>query len=256
VGNQLGNRNTPGLANLAWMPDFFWDGGFPHLEQTPLNALENPVEMGETMDNVLARLNKLPAYQTRTRAAFGQDTLTRELLLKALTQFTGMLVSANSRYDHYVRKENGVTFTPGERAGMALFQTKCASCHATDLFTDHSFRNNGLDTVFADKGREAVTGNAGDRGKFKVPSLRNVALTMPYMHDGRFANLRQVLNHYASGVKYSPTLDPLLQQDGKPGIAMTEEEKNQLFAFLQTLTDPKFINDKRFNDPVGNSNDQ
>jgi cytochrome c peroxidase len=256
VGNKLGNRNTTALANLAWMPEFFWDGGANHLEVTPLNALTNPVEMGETLTNVLKRLNNLPEYREKFKGAFGRDTINSQLLFRALAQFTGSLVSANSRYDHYVRKEKGVVFTAEEQEGLRLFEANCAACHATDLFTDHSYRNNGLDSIPRDKGREIITSNPADWGKFKVPSLRNIALTTPYMHDGRFYMLKRVLDHYASGVKDSPTLDPLLKQNGRLGIPLTEDEKTKLIAFLNTLTDPVFANDKRFRDPIGNSTDR
>jgi cytochrome c peroxidase len=245
------------LANLAWMPEFFWDGGANHLEITPLNALTNPVEMGETLSNVLNRLNNLPEYREKFKGAFGRDTINSQLLFRALAQFTGSLVSATSRYDYYVRKEKGVVFTVEEQEGLRLFVANCATCHATDLFTDHSYRNNGLDSDFSrDKGREIITSEPTDRAKFKVPSLRNVALTTPYMHDGRFYTLKRVLDHYASGVKDSPTLDPLLKQNGRLGIPLTEDEKTKLIAFLNTLTDPVFANDKRFRDPIGNSTDQ
>jgi cytochrome c peroxidase len=257
VGDKLGNRNTNALSNLAWMPEFFWDGGAKHLEVTPLNALTNPVEMNETLPNVIDKLNNLPGYREQFKAAFGRDTINSQLLFRALAQFTGSLVSANSRYDHFVRKEQGVVFTEAEQEGLRLFEAKCAACHATDLFTDHSYRNNGLDNDFArDKGREIVTSDPNDRGKFKVPSLRNVALTLPYMHDGRFYTLKRVLDHYEAGVKDSPTLDPLLRQNGRLGIPLTEDEKAKLIAFLNTLTDPVFANDKRFRDPLNNSNDQ
>ncbi len=257
VGNKLGNRNTPAMANLAWMPEFFWDGGANHLEVTPLNAITNPVEMGETLKNVIDKLNGMPGYREKFRAAFGHDTINSQLMFRAMAQFTGLLVSANSRYDRYVRRENGVEFTADEKEGLQLFTANCASCHATDLFTDHSYRNNGLDSDFArDPGREIVTSDPADRGKFKVPSLRNVALTMPYMHNGQFYTLRRVLDHYASGVKDSPTLDPLLRQNGRLGIPLTEDQKTKLIAFLNTLTDAAFCNDPRFRDPINNSTDQ
>lgn len=250
VGNQPGVRNTPGLANLAWLPAFFWDGGAGHLELTPLNALTNPVEMDETLQRILEKLNATPRYREKFKAAFGEDTISGPLLFRAIAQFTGSLVSAGSRYDRYVRQERGTALTAGEREGLQLFTQHCAACHATPLFTDHSFRNNGLDGEGSrDAGRQIVTGQAADRGKFRVPSLRNVALTPPYMHDGRFPTLAAVLDHYAAGVQASPTLDPLLRQAGAPGIPLTEAEKTKLVAFLHTLTDAAFCADERFKDP-------
>jgi len=256
VGDRLGSRNTTALQNLAFEPLFFWDGGVNHIELTPLNAILNPNEMDESLAGVLNKLNDNVAYKRQFKTAFGTDSITSQLVLRAMSQFLGMLVSANSRYDNYVRGENNVQFTGSEKAGLALFQQKCAACHKPDLFTDHSYRNNGLDEMPRDKGRELITSNLADRGKFKVPSLRNVERTGPYMHDGRFYTLEAVLNHYSSGVKDSPTLDPLLKQNGSMGIPLTDAEKRDLIAFLKTLTDPTFIVDKRFLDPLGTSNQQ
>ncbi len=254
VDDRLGFRNAPAIQNMAFQPDFFWDGGVNHIELIPLNAIQNPNEMGETLENVLTKLRSTPTYKQQFKTVFGSDSITSQQMLRALAQFTGMLVSSNSRYDNYVRGENNVVFTESEKAGLALFKAKCATCHATDLFTDHSFRNNGLDVTPADKGRELITNNPADRGKFKVPSLRNVERTGPYMHDGRFYTLESVLNHYASGVKDSPTLDPVLNNGGTLGIPLTDQEKKDLVSFLKTLTDPTFIVDKRFVDPLGASN--
>ena len=158
-----------------------------------------------------------------------------------------MMVSANSRYDKYVRNEGGV-LTAQELEGMGLFQEKCASCHITDLFTDSAFRNNGLppNPYLNDLGRETVTGFRYDRYKFKVPSLRNVEKTAPYMHDGRFGSLESVLNFYATGVHNTENLDPLLNNNGVPGIPLTEDEKAAIIAFLKTLTDEEYINNPLF----------
>lgn len=159
-----------------------------------------------------------------------------------------MMISADSRYDKFRRNEPGGTLTATERQGMELFQQKCATCHATDLFTDNSFRNNGLppNPNLNDKGREIVTGFVEDRYKFKVPSLRNVELTAPYMHEGRFGSLQSVLNFYSNGVMHSQTLDPQLNQNGTLGIPLTEDEKMALIAFLKTLTDTGFISNPLF----------
>ncbi len=254
VGDKLGDRNTPALQNMAFQPEFFWDGGVNHIEFTPLNAIQNPKEMNETLKNVLDKLNATPTYKKQFKAVFGTDSITSQRMLQALAQFMGMLVSSQSRYDSYVRGESGVQFTDEEKAGMTLFKQKCATCHATDLFTDHSFRNNGLNTEFQDKGRETITLLESDRGKFRVPSLRNVERTAPYMHDGRFYSLESVLNHYSSGIKDSPTLDPVLKKNQILGTPLSETEKKQLIAFLKTLTDPTFLVDSRFADPIGTGN--
>ncbi|MDJ1470709.1 cytochrome c peroxidase [Cytophagaceae bacterium DM2B3-1] len=253
INDKLGFRNTPAIQNLAFQSEFFWDGGVSHIDLVPLNAIENTQEMDETLVSILQKLNTNPTYKKQFKTVFNTDTITSDLMLRALAQFTGLLISSNSRYDNYIRHEHGVEFTKEEKAGLQLFKQKCASCHTTDLFTDHSYRNNGLDEIPTDYGRELITGNSTDKGKFKVPSLRNVERTSPYMHDGRFRTLQSVLNHYTSGVKISPTLDPLLTQNEQMGIPVTENEKKKIIAFLKTLTDPTFLVDKRFVDPLGTS---
>jgi cytochrome c peroxidase len=171
-------------------------------------------------------------------------------MLKALSQFMATLVSANSRYDKYVRKEAGATLTATELAGLEQFKQKCAACHATELFTDQTFRNNGILNDFShDQGRAEVSALPDDIGKFAVPSLRNIEKTAPYMHNGKFKTLDSVLDHYANEVKDSPTLDPLLQQGGRLGIALSDAEKQQIIAFLKTLTDNDFLTDPRFQEP-------
>lgn len=247
IGGKFGTRNVPGLQNLGWDREFFWDGGINSLDELPIAPLTNPVEMDMKFADVLSRVQKSPKYPALFRAAFGSDTVTTARFLKAVSQFMLMLVSADSRYDKYVRKEGGGELNPDELAGLSLFQQKCAACHATDLFTDKSYRNNGLPvSAINDVGRSKITLNQSDRLKFKVPSLRNAERTFPYMHDGRFATLEQVLNHYTDGVTDSPTLDPLLKTGnaGKPGIALTATEKKQVMAFLRTLTDDTFINNR------------
>ncbi len=160
------------------------------------------------------------------------------------------MVSGNSRYDKWVRKEPGGTLTDEEKAGLTAFRTKCSGCHAGELFTDNSFRNNGLFIQGSgDIGRAHVTELDQDRYRFKVPSLRNIEKTLPYMHDGRFYSLDAVLNHYAENVQATPNLDPLLNQNGRLGISLTADEKRQIIAFLKTLTDNQFLRDPRFTEP-------
>ncbi|GAA4357867.1 cytochrome c peroxidase [Hymenobacter saemangeumensis] len=243
VGGQFGSRNSPALQNLRWKPSFMWDGGAVHIENQPLAPFLNPVEMGETLPGVLAKLNADAAYRQRFATIYGPGPIQSYHLLRALAQFTAALTSANSRYDQYVRREPGGALDAAELRGLALVKAKCASCHATDLFTDETFRNNGLDRRFdRDSGRAHISGLAADVGRFKVPSLRNVALTAPYMHDGRFPSLARVLEHYAQGVQPSPTLDPLLQPSTGPlGIPLTAQQQQDIIAFLGTLTDQHFI---------------
>ena len=247
IEGKFGTRNVPGVQNLAWSRAFFWDGGVTNLDELPISPIKNPVEMDLPFSEALNRVQTSPQYPAMFKAAFGSDTVTTARFLKVISQFLLTLVSADSRYDKYVRKENGGELNPDELAGLTLFQQKCATCHATDLFTDRSYRNNGLAVgSINDQGRYVITLNETDRLKFKVPSLRNIEKTFPYMHDGRFSTLEQVLNHYTNGVKDSPTLDPILKANGQPGILLTDTEKKQVIAFLRTLTDDTFINNRAF----------
>jgi cytochrome c peroxidase len=246
IDSKFGPRNVPSIQNMAWSREFFWDGGVTDLNTLSIAPLTNPVEMDMKFADVLARVQQSPKYPGMFTAAFGSDTVTTARFLKAIAQFVVTMVSADSRYDKYVRNESGGTLTSDELAGLTLFKQKCATCHATDLFTDYSYRNNGLPVgSINDQGRFIITQNEVDRLKFKVPSLRNVERTFPYMHDGRFTTLQQVLDHYTSGVKDSPTLDPLLKADGRLGIAMTDTEKKQIISFLKTLTDNTFLTNRK-----------
>ncbi len=248
IANETGTRNTPSLVNLRWERNFFWDGGVTHLELVPLAPITNPVEMGESLSQVIRKLNREPHYVKSFREVFRKDTIDSQQLFRALAQFMGQLVSASAPYDQYVQGKTDA-LSAEQVKGLAVFEAKCATCHSPGLFTDHSFRNNGLDTDFTrDAGRKIITQAPEDAGKFKVPSLRNVALSAPYMHDGRFQTLTQVLEHYSHGVKASATLDPILA-NSTLGIALSEAEKAQLRAFLDALTDKKFITDPRFADP-------
>ncbi|GAB2601561.1 cytochrome c peroxidase [Spirosoma areae] len=247
IGGKFGTRNVPGLQNLGWDREFFWDGGVTNLDELPISPIQNPVEMDLRVADAISRTQRSPKYPPLFNAAFGSDTVTTARFLKAISQFLLTLVSADSRYDKFVRKEAGGDLNSDELAGLSLFQQKCAGCHATDLFTDGSYRNNGLAVGgINDQGRYTITLNEADRLKFNVPSLRNVAYTFPYMHDGRFATLEQVLTHYASEVKDSPTLDAALKANGRLGIALSDGEKKQLLAFLRTLSDETFIKNRAF----------
>ena len=236
VGGVFGTRNSPAIFNLAWSPAFMWDGGINHIEVMPIGPITNPVEMNETLTHVVYKLNHSERYRTLFKKAYGTDQITDQLLLKALTQYMMMIVSDNAKYDQVRRGET--VYTATEQAGYDLFVQKCSQCHTEPLFTDYSYRNNGLDATFTDLGRAHITKLSEDQGKFKVPTLRNVAKTYPYMHDGRFFTLNQVLDHYVSGVQHSATLDPALAN----GIPLTGLEKQQLIAFLKTLTDYDLLN--------------
>lgn len=231
IDDRLGSRNSQSVMNMAWSNTFFWDGGVFDLDLQPIAPITNPVEMDETMENVMAKLKADETYPALFDKAFGSEEINTERMMKALSQFMVMLVSANSKYDKVMRNE-GESFTINEKKGYELFQTKCASCHKEPLFTDHSFRNNGIGIgLNNDMGRFAITLNESDKYTFKVPSLRNLSFTSPYMHDGRFITLEAVLDRY---------------NGGELGITLSKDERDLILAFLKTLDDVEFINDKRF----------
>ena len=241
--DQHTTRNAPALFNLAWMKNLHWDGGINHIEVQPLSPITSPTEMAETLENVLIKLKSDTAYPNLFKAAFGTEEINSQRMLKALAQFTGSIVSSNSKYDKVLKGE--ATFTYAEENGYNLFKAKCAACHKEPLFTDNSFRNNGLEinTFLNDYGRMKITGDAKDSLTFKVPSLRNVAVSFPYMHDGRFYSLGAAIEHYRNGiVTTQPTLDPLLANK----IAITNTQKYELIYFLNTLTDTSMTKNPRY----------
>jgi cytochrome c peroxidase len=247
IDGLFGIRNAPGLFNLNWNPSFMWDGGVNHIEIQPFAPINNPVEMDGNLNDIIVKLNNSNKYKQLFKNAFGDDSINTQRIFYAITQFQGMLYSYNSKYDYYKRGEAGGEMNAQELRGYNLFQQKCSSCHKEPLFTDYAFRNNGLsvNAIFQDTGRAHITGVASDRFKFKTPSLRNIALTAPYMHDGRFNTLDEVLEHYNSGIVNYGTLDANLQG----GIILSLQERADLKAFLNTLTDYKFLSDQRFRDP-------
>ncbi|HMT52151.1 MAG TPA: cytochrome c peroxidase [Saprospiraceae bacterium] len=234
-----GTRNSPSMFNLAWQPIFMWDGGINHIEVMPLAPITNPVEMGQDMNTAIQKLNNNPSYSNRFRKVFGEKPIESQQLFYALAQYMSMLVSADSKYDKY--RQGKVELTLDEGDGLQIFRAKCASCHKEPLFTDYSLRNNGLEILNDDLGYGRITLDTTDNHKFKVPSLRNVALTYPYMHDGRFRTLDQVLDHYSNGLVYHTNIDPLLVQNNTIGIPLNDDEKQKLKAFLNTLSDYTFI---------------
>lgn len=244
----FGTRNAPPIQNTAWMTSFMWDGGINHIEVMPLAPLTNPVEHNESIQNILVKLNRQSSYRTQFQQAFKTSPITDQQMLYALAQFMTMMVSSNSKYDKYLKGNTGA-LSIDEIEGMQLFDEKCSACHSGVLTTDGSYRNNGLTAKGNETGRMLITLEESDRNKFKVPSLRNVALSRPYMHDGRFNTLEKVLDHYSDGVIDSPTLDPILKQNGNLGIPLTNDEKQKLILFLQTLTDYSFVNNPLFQQP-------
>jgi cytochrome c peroxidase len=241
VNNTFSTRNAPALINLAWMKEWHWDGGINHIEVQPLFPLTAANEMGESLDTVMMKIKADSAYRHMFRNAFGDGNISSQRMLKALAQFTGSLVSANSKYDKVKRGE--ASFILPEQKGYEIFKANCNSCHKEPLFTDNNFRNNGISlNRFNDIGRQAITLAKNDSLKFKVPTLRNIALSKPYMHDGRFGYLDKVINHYTHLDTSMLNLDPLL----KKKIVISDFEKQQLLLFLYTLTDTSFTKNKRF----------
>ncbi|SFE58703.1 cytochrome-c peroxidase [Thermoflexibacter ruber] len=240
IDDLLTLRNSLPIQNLAWQKEFFWDGGVFDLDLFAVSPIEAHNEMDETLPNVLNKLRNHAKYPSMFEKAFGTKEISTERFLKALSQFQLMCISANSNYDKYVRNE-GVMLSTEELTGLQLFKQKCATCHSGELFSDFSYRNNGLPVGNPeDTGRERITLNEQDKYKFRVPSLRNVEATRPYMHDGRFRSLEAVLDHYEKGIVQSPTLDSQL----KNGIALSTDEKQKIIAFLKTLTDEEFMNNR------------
>jgi cytochrome c peroxidase len=243
-----GTRNASTVVNPAWIPGLFWDGRAGGLEAQAREPVPNPIEMHLPWEAAVSRLDRHPEYPDLFRAAFGTDRVSEDLVVRAIAQFERTMVSAGSKYD-LVRRGEAV-FTAPEDLGYRLFfgeEGDCFHCHGHPFFTDHRFHNNGLDSVFVDLGLEKITGKPADRGKFKTPTLRNIARSGPYMHDGRFATLREVVEHYNSGGLLSPTVDALMRPG--QGLGLEPAEVEALVAFLQTLTDSAFLADPDLADP-------
>jgi len=236
VGDSIGTRNSLALMNLAWSRSFMWDGAVNHLDMQALAPINHPDEMGETTAHVVAKLQRTNIYPQLFENVYGDATITGERMLKALSQFELTLISANSKYDRVMQKTEA--FTEQETNGYALFKTNCSACHQEPLFTTGEFANNGLpiDTVFNDFGRMLITKDPADSLKFKIPTLRNIEFSFPYMHDGRFKSLRNVLDHYTECIQHSSTLAPELQN----GLTLSKNERTDVVAFLLTLSDREF----------------
>lgn len=229
IDNALTTRNAPALQNLAWSAEFMWDGGINHLDLQPLAPLTATNEMGATIADVIHKLQRDTAYPRLFKAAFGDTSITTARLTKALSQYLVRLISADSKYDRVMQNKD--SFTLAEKLGYAIFRQKCSSCHREPLFTDGSYRNTGmpLDPTLSDYGRMRITGKREDSLKFRVPSLRNAAITHPYGHDGRFFSLLNVFDHYR-----------------KNTIPLSNFEIGQLTAFIGALTDTSFLKDPLF----------
>jgi cytochrome c peroxidase len=251
IDGSEGVRNAPALVNLAWSPDYFWAGRAASLEDQARGPVPNPIEMNLPWEEALSRLRAHAGYPGLFTAVFGTNEITQDQVVMAIAQFERTMLSQDSKWDLVARGE--ASFTEEETRGQILFFTErgdCFHCHGSRLFTDLQYHDNGLDAVPTDLGREVVTGSTFDRGKFRSPTLRNIEVSAPYMHDGRFATLEEVIEHYSSGLQDSPNLDPLLRVP-RPGgpQEFTAQEKADLLAFLRTLTDPVFLSNPEYGPP-------
>lgn len=262
VDGTMQKRNTMSLANLLWVRNFFWDGRAAGLEEQAKTPLTDPHEMGQSLEVSVEKLRKKQLYPSLFKQAFNSDTIQEAMIVKALAQFQRTLVSADSRYDKYLRGEYNPTAS--ELNGIALFYAgpdpvkgrrgaDCAHCHGGPKTYTELFQNNGLDSIPSDRGRELITGNDFDRGRFRVATLRNIALTAPYMHDGRFNTLEEVVDHYnehvSNNIMTSPFLRGRSNELNGAQLGLTSEEKKDILAFLHMLTDSAFISNKNFSNP-------
>lgn len=250
IDGRIGNRNSPVMINLAWNKFFHWDGGVIHLNAQAINPLTHPKEMDMDIVELLKRLNNSSFYRKRFYAAFGDSVITTPLLMRGIANFSVALVSANSKYDKVILKVEGVAFTDQEQRGYDLFKKYCNACHTEPLFTSHEFKKNGLelDPELKDVGRMGVTDRRADSLLFKIPTLRNVEFSFPYMHDGRIQKLKEVIEHYSSLSTGNKNVSKEFKKIKKP---FTEEQKKDLLAFLKTLTDKEFLYNKDFSFPRG-----
>ncbi len=258
-----GGRQAMAIFNMAWhLNEFFWDGRAHLLRDQSLMPIQDPLEMNESLQNVITKLSADQTYRDQFMRAFGSEEITSEKMSLAMEQFMNTLLSVDSRYDRSLKGE--VTLTPSEERGKELFFAEfnpgfpnlsgadCAHCHGGRNFKSDLYINNGLDSDadIKDIGREEVTKNASDKAKFKVVSLRNVEVTPPYMHDGRFKTLEEVVEHYNSGIHNSSTVDPALEYTRvSGGLKLNTQDKADLVAFLKTLTDEDLLTNPKYSSP-------
>jgi cytochrome c peroxidase len=262
IDGQKHHRSSMPLMNLLWTKHFFWDGRVQSLEEQVLIPIQNPIEMDMPLDSLVNKLQRFPDYTSKFEKAFGTSRITSALIAKALAQFLRTLISADTRYDRIIKGE--AKATEREQRAINLFFThpvaeaglrggNCGDCHGSHLITLGTFHDNGLDQNPKDAGLGKISGKSDDIGKMKAPSLRNIALTAPYMHDGRFKTLEEVLNHYNEHIQSSPNLDVLIIEasnrvDGE-SLHLSDQEKKDIIYFLNMLTDSSFIQNPKFANP-------
>ncbi len=262
VDGTLTRRNSMSLANVLWIRNFFWDGRAEGLEAQAMVPLTDPHEMGQSLEVSSKKLQQTAHYPALFKRAFGSDVINGSAITKAIAQFERTLISANSNYDKYLRGE----YQPSESelSGLRLFSTRpqpeknirganCVHCHGSPRTFIELFHNNGLDREASDKGREEITGQPMDRSRFRVATLRNIAVTGPYMHDGRFRTLEEVVDHYSEHVQVTETLSPFISgvsnDPAQTGLRLTDQEKKDIIHFLHMLTDRDFLTNPDFADP-------
>ena len=247
----FGGRNAMAIINLGWGSQFFWDGRRNSLENQALDPVTNPIEMANDWQTVVSRLQADAYYPDLFFFAFGTSNIDSALVTKAIAQFERSLTSFNSPFEKFFYENKTNLLNTQQKRGYDLFfdKAECIHCHSGPLLTDNTFKNNGLDNIFFDKGLGAVTNKIEDEGKFKVPTLKNIEVTAPYMHDGRFSTLEQVVEFYNSQVdSLSPNIDPDVKHFAS-GLNLTTQEKADLVAFLKTLTDQTFLKNPKFSKP-------
>ncbi len=244
VNGEHGIRNAMSLFNLAWQTSFGWDGKYTAIEDVYTAHINSSIEFGENMTGIINKLKTDSRYPQQFAKMFGSTEINQQRIYAALTQFISAFISTNTKYDSV--KQGLASFTVSEQTGYTVFLSKCNSCHTEPLFTNNSYRNNGLSvTTLNDFGRMRVTNNKTDSLKFRVPSLRNLFKSYPFMHDGRFVAFSQVLDHYQTGVQQSATLDPLLSSS----ISLSTTERTALIDFFRTLTDNNLTGNSSFAAP-------
>ncbi|WP_316739025.1 cytochrome-c peroxidase [Pedobacter aquatilis] len=255
-------RNSMALVNLLWNRKFFWDARSNTLEDQASFPMTSPHEMGQSLAATVKKLQSTDFYPPLFKQVYGDERITSDRIFKALSQFERTLISADSKYDKYLNQT--LRLSPAEMRGMILFNTapnpdksirgaNCTHCHGEAKTYLELFHNNGLDSIYQDTGIGRITGAKSDEGRFKVPTLRNIALTAPYMHDGRFSTLEEVIEHYSEHVQFSNALSAFLQNEsnvkGAIPVKLLPQEKKDLVAFLNTLTDSTFISNPKFSNP-------
>ncbi len=241
IHGRVGFRNAPSLANVAWHPYFFREGGSPSLETQALGPIADEFEMDNTVAEAARRLRADPAYVELSQKAYEREP-NAYVISRALAAFQRILVSGNSLYDQYeAGNENALSSQQIRGKNLFFNDLQCATCHVGFDFTNYNFENNGLYTDYTDEGRARLTGSTTDIGKFKTPSLRNVALTAPYMHDGSLPDLQAVVEHYNSGGTNHPNKNPKIE-----ALNLSPQQQQDLISFLESLTDSTFINNPKF----------